>query len=1127
MARARASGDVWSEIGNHEWPVAPYLPRCKVIDTHPGDELDLEISVDAGPNPPGPTRAQVYIKRAEGGPNLYSEILGQGDHTKKFVSPGGRLRVCTLTKTTDPYNWDNDDEIRFKMKHRRKKPNLVAHGPEVRRDLGWVGFGYSVENNKVYTGDATVSLYYAKRHDTGRGVALRAIRSFPIKREKGTREDWNTDQKFRVSLRNLGVPPAEATHLLVAVDIEKDVDEHRENDNFTWWELPQWEARISIDSESKLRNRPVTVFVHEDDDEGSKKARRVEPVGFLVKAEEKIWDIWRPARENHWVGVRVEADDEPVTGWVYTRHEESLLRADPVDIPEDRRHDPRMHHPVPGLREADDPVGRDPNRPPYVYVQCDELGQEGVPEAVRMLYLPPTIPVIERVRAELWRLGTNGGHDKKLTETAVLAGSYATYRLEWRKKPDEVVATVLKRQGLPDDRQPPLNAQVEPLILVATLNGRPAPPTCRVVLRVKPYLEQNAPMSVGEGGFTGIVPKGETVVRGWIFPFGRKKRLSRKLPEGRVRIKGKRSKGIPRLIAPVPPAGPRKPGGRHRPSGPHGVTNKQIPRHVIKVRGGKAKAVYLAPERGGADDLVATLVDISKPKKRLARARRHRIQIRRVEVPIVLVPGVMGTRMKIGVPTSWLDWFDFTIDDITWNPDVKGVGSFLGFSELLGAPVEAQARVMDIDGGSTATVIDENENAVSGNPVNGSSGPVERTYLDGSRVRNDGGCLAMSYDPFVRYLLPRTAIGPFAFPLYCLGYDWRQSNADSGEGLARQLETIISQTKSKDPRLIIITHSMGGLAMRSCLKNHRGLADRVLAAIHTFHPVTGAAVMYRRVFTGARLDTPWSSLDGWLNRAFNNVLGDTAEKFAKITSGMAGPFELLPGQAFDGRKKYTDPPKTEWIEVDGHGTFGGANIWSDYTSDGIDFSPPTPPSPPDNDPGPDPEPPQPPIQHYPKPPAFIHNPGPDNEDLESILTTRSNDARDFHAGLSGQAGPGLWKLEGRTWAIASRGHPTLVGVRFDPGPLTITGSPTVEIDDTFGTGDGDGTVPYGSAIALFPAQEHPAETTVTESNRQFVVEGAEHSKPYTEELATMPLIMRIIGFNLFGGDIPSSLGAKL
>ncbi|MBZ0172577.1 MAG: hypothetical protein K8E66_09385 [Phycisphaerales bacterium] len=50
---------------------------------------------------------------------------------------------------------------------------------------------------------------------------------------------------------------------------------------------------------------------------------------------------------------------------------------------------------------------------------------------------------------------------------------------------------------------------------------------------------------------------------------------------------------------------------------------------------------------------------------------------------------------------------------------------------------------------------------------------------------------------------------------------------------------------------------------------------------------------------------------------------------------------------------------------------------------------------------------------------------------------------------------------------------------------------------------------------------------MTELTRQFVVKGAEHSEPYTEELATMPLIMRIIGFNLFGGEIPSSLGAKV
>lgn len=1075
LRAARAtSSDVWSNVGTYEWGVAPYNARCRDFDTDPGDVLDIEMNVRGGPNPPGPTRAEFFIKK--GSKFLYRQSPSTGTSTTQFVSPGGRIRVCGYTSTADPYNWDADDDIDIKVKHRRKKPNLYVHGPEIAWDREWVGFGYSVENNRVHRGDATIALYYAKRHPTGDGVAIKAIRSFPIKRDENTRETWDTDGKFRVPFSEMGTPPVEATHLAVAVDIEKEVDEWRESDNVAWRELPKWETDLEIVTKPRQLKRPVTVFVADPSEKGANSTRRVEPVDLVIRAREKIWGQWQPARPNHWIAVRVEASGEDVTGWVYTRHEDHLLSLGPIDIPDDRRHDPRMHYPVPRLDETELPAGRPANEPPYLYVNCEELGHGDETDTVTLRYLPPAITVSETIRAELWRVNGGGQHDTMLHGATVRAATTAQYALRWTRAPDEVTATALKRAVLPDDRQPPLNAKLERLVLRATLNGRPAPASCRVRLRVTPYIELVSPMSVAPGRSPGIKQGTNSLARGWVYPIGRKKKLARGLARWDLKVKSKRKRGIPRLIVPVPA------------SGPHGVPNAQIPKHIIRVKGGRAKALYLPPERGGADDFTAELYDIAKPKRVLATAPRHRIEIKRIEIPVALVPGIMGTRIKMGVPTDFLDNFDFfETDDLTWNPDNR-----LVFAEVIGTSVEAQARVMDIDGQSDVTILDERGEAVAGNPVNNSTAQIARAYLDGDVVRNDGGCLDLSYGAFGRHFLRESTTGPYMFPLYCLGYDWRQSNIDSGRVLADQLRRVLAQCPTPDVRPIIITHSMGGIVTRCCLKANPDLADRTLAVLHTFQPVTGAAVMYARFFNGAILE------GGIANQMFNHVLGDTPEKFATIVSGLASPFELLPGAAYDGRLTETASPLPDWITVEGHGSFGGSAIWSDYTSAGHDLST----LPADG------------TTLFSRPPAFIHNRGIDpNVSITTLLRRRSDAARDVMQSL------GLWKLEGRTWAIAGTGIDTVNGVAFRLGMVLENAATNPHRH----RGAGDETVPFGSAIALFPSEHHKPDTPITEATRQFVVSGATHGTPYEEGLPTMPLVMRIIAFNTFGGEVPASV----
>ena len=133
-------------------------------------------------------------------------------------------------------------------------------------------------------------------------------------------------------------------------------------------------------------------------------------------------------------------------------------------------------------------------------------------------------------------------------------------------------------------------------------------------------------------------------------------------------------------------------------------------------------------------------------------------------------------------------------------------------------------------------------------------------------------------------------------PVYAAGYDWRQDNLKSGAYVTTKVNEYMG--KEGASQCILVSHSMGGLVTRSAMQN--GLAGNVLAAIHVFQPATGAAVLYRRFFTGST-----SGLDGMI---MGYLMGDTPEKVVKIVSGLVGPVQLLP------TNDYRDTNNQPWLQ---------------------------------------------------------------------------------------------------------------------------------------------------------------------------------------------------------------------
>jgi pimeloyl-ACP methyl ester carboxylesterase len=220
-------------------------------------------------------------------------------------------------------------------------------------------------------------------------------------------------------------------------------------------------------------------------------------------------------------------------------------------------------------------------------------------------------------------------------------------------------------------------------------------------------------------------------------------------------------------------------------------------------------------------------------------------------VPIIFVPGVMGSRI-------WID------PDEQWDPESR----------------------MNMVGWATESTNDAYQLL---HARNRGTVKIDNDDLDpAQRDRGWAGVAANFYGTFIHHLQRRT-FGNYATPVYVVGYDWRQSNRASGRYIATYISNALSTEGSE--RYILVSHSMGGLVTRSFLKDHPDLREKCLGIIHIAQPVHGGVVLVRRLFTGSSM-----THDGGHNPTtyfFTRILGTTRKDAITIASGMPGPLQLL------------------------------------------------------------------------------------------------------------------------------------------------------------------------------------------------------------------------------------------
>jgi pimeloyl-ACP methyl ester carboxylesterase len=410
-------------------------------------------------------------------------------------------------------------------------------------------------------------------------------------------------------------------------------------------------------------------------------------------------------------------------------------------------------------------------------------------------------------------------------------------------------------------------------------------------------------------------------------------------------------------------------------------------------------------------------------------------------IPIVFVPGVMGSRLQ------------FTTLGQAWDPDSN-------WSMIHWVRISAERCRREFALENPAEVMNDNSSLT----------PAQRD-------RGWAGVAWEFYGQFVRDLAAQR-FGRYRTPVYVIGYDWRQNNRTSGDAVAARIRGILATEGAE--RFILISHSMGGLVTRACLKDHQDVADKLLGVVHIAQPVHGGLVLVRRMFTGAV-----SSVDG--GRGLSMILGNDRQKFQTIMSALPGPMQLLV------TANYRDTDRSWWYD---YVTFEEPAVTRRWEGNAWDLY----------------------LQPQ-SPPGLLAPAGepyavPDNVRREFVR--RIGEARRYHEWV------GVWKHD-RTWAIYSTGLTVDMRVHFQLPPLRVEiqvlpgggfGPPTVLYYGTRADGstayvrepnpenrgnvmrrraESDGTVPDSSAEGLFPDQRHDIGTTGDYNTlRQFRISGAAH-----------------------------------
>ncbi len=268
------------------------------------------------------------------------------------------------------------------------------------------------------------------------------------------------------------------------------------------------------------------------------------------------------------------------------------------------------------------------------------------------------------------------------------------------------------------------------------------------------------------------------------------------------------------------------------------------------------------------------------------------IVVRQEIIPVIFVPGIMGSRLKRKGQ-----------DERAWDPDGKG---FMLYHYLLFGSQKTRKKMLVGEQGHDSNYLEVDLKNIKHN----------KKLPDGMADRNWGGVFWKSYGKILKTLAGHEWPDPlhacFHLPVYAFGYNWTASNAESGQKLAAFIEKTIDDTAKtcECTQVILVTHSMGGLVAREACRQ-TCIQAKVLGVVHGVQPATGAPAAYFRMKTG--FEPPADYHDKflrWLRNPLkpalktiegtigNHVLGNYGPDVTIILANSPGALELLPNKLY-------------------------------------------------------------------------------------------------------------------------------------------------------------------------------------------------------------------------------------
>jgi len=277
--------------------------------------------------------------------------------------------------------------------------------------------------------------------------------------------------------------------------------------------------------------------------------------------------------------------------------------------------------------------------------------------------------------------------------------------------------------------------------------------------------------------------------------------------------------------------------------------------------------------------------DLFKPIEGLGPGE-HSLDVEKEVVPIVFVPGIMGSRLKNNKGEK------------VWDPDAP-----IFMLRKYGLLWDTAAKKKKLIVGDT---FDEAFLVPYADDKDHNEDKFEEDF-PGASERGWGTVAWSSYGKVLARLQTQSwspaVKAAFDLPVYALGYNWTASNTASGKKLKELIDSL--KKKHKCEHVVVVSHSMGGLVTGSALYDH-SCGPSILGIVHGVLPATGSGAAYWRMKAGFERTDFKSRIAAW-------VLGTNGEEVTALLGNMPGGLQLLPS------KQYTaNDGEAGWLQFADH-----------------------------------------------------------------------------------------------------------------------------------------------------------------------------------------------------------------